>query len=253
MHIDINRVLSAIGPQDRVLDLGGSDKAFPRANVVVDLCPYESRHIVHPDYPEHFTKDSWIEADFCAPDFWRTVPDKSFDFVIISQTLEDIRDPLYVCSQMIRCAKAGYIEAPSKFRECAKQSAAHTFSGYDHHRWLIEPAPDLSGLIFKAKLSWAHHEDFLGDEHRPLVYSIPHQFHGYFWKGSFSYVEHFPKGTVKETKDLQFFYQNFPYDREFESVYELKENSSSQNDGKCLWVTEYTLASEKNIPFPPNA
>jgi hypothetical protein len=32
--------------------------------------------------------------------------------VICSHTLEDIRDPLWVCSEMIRIGKAGYIELP---------------------------------------------------------------------------------------------------------------------------------------------
>src|SRR5271154_1289163 len=138
MYLHLEKVLERISPTDRVLDLGGWDRVFPRANVVVDLLPYDTRKIVYPDHPEQFKKEDWIIADFCSPLFWNSIPDKSFDFAMISHTLEDIRDPLYVCSQMIRCAKRGYIEAPSKFRECAKVAPSDTFAGYDHHRWIIE-------------------------------------------------------------------------------------------------------------------
>jgi hypothetical protein len=243
MYIHIDRVLEHISPTDRVLDLGGWERVFPRANVVVDLQPYETRKIVYPDLPEQFNKDTWIQADFCSPAFWRTIPDKAFDFVIISHTLEDIRDPLYVCSEMIRCARGGYIEAPSKFRECAKVNASDPFSGYVHHRWIIEPTKDRSGLVFKAKLAWAHHEDYLGDSRRHLLASYAHHFNGYFWKESFSFIEHFPKGMRFEPKDLRYFYDTFPA-QEPEYVFDLTPHSSHPDDGKCLWVDAYRLPSE---------
>lgn len=250
MYLDIQKIIERIKPTDRVLDLGGWDRVFPRANVVVDLNPYETRHIVNPEVPEHFAKKDWIQADFCSASFWESVPDKSFDFVIISHTLEDIRDPLYVCSQMIRCAKAGYIEVPSKFRECAKESAEAIFAGYDHHRWIVEPNRARDGLIFKAKLSWAHQEDHVGDARRHLVTQDFHyQFNGFFWSGSFKYVEHFPKGSRKEIPDLKHFFENFTYGQMPEFLFELTPDSSSPDDGRCLWVNEYKLPTETDEWF----
>jgi hypothetical protein len=242
MHLSLEKLIERISPSDRVLDLGGWERVFPRANVVADLSPYATRKIVS-EIPEQFTEKDWIVADFCSPAFWNTIPDKAFDFIIISHTLEDIRDPLYVCSQMIRCGKAGYIEAPSKFRECAKRSATDTFSGYSHHRWIISPNEDESGLLFKAKLGWAHAGDYLGEERRHFLRSFHHGFSGYFWRGSFSYVEHFAKGPVLESNDLEFFYRTFDY-RNPRSIINLKPNSSSEDDGKCLWVSQYKLPSE---------
>lgn len=250
MYLDIQKIVKRIKPTDRVLDLGGWDRVFPRANVVVDLNPYETRKVVNPDVAECFTKKDWIQADFCSTAFWDKIPDKVFDFVIISHTLEDIRDPLYVCSQMIRCAKAGYIEVPSKFRECAKQSADAPFSGYDHHRWIVEPSPNRDGLIFKAKLSWAHQEDYIGDERRHLAFEDFHyQFNGFFWTGSFTYVEHFPKGTRKENPDLRHFYENFTYGEMPEYLFELAPYASSPDDGRCLWVNEYKIPTETDEWF----
>ncbi|MGI8570475.1 MAG: hypothetical protein ACR2KT_16205 [Methylocella sp.] len=116
MFLDVEWVMARIKETDKVMDL--------------DLLPYDTRNIAHPNIPESFGKNDWLLADFRSHSFWETISDKEYDFIIISDTLEDIRDPLYVCSQMIRCAKAGYIECPSKFIECAKGSANDTYSGW---------------------------------------------------------------------------------------------------------------------------
>lgn len=245
MYVDFEKLIQRIPEGAKVLDLGGWERVFPRANTVVDLLPYATRKNDFPAMPERFTEESWIVADFCSADFWSGIPDKSFDFITIGHTLEDIRDPLYVCSQMIRCGKAGYIEFPSKSRECSKDSSGARFSGYDHHRWIIEPKADLSGLIFKAKLAYAHIGDYLGDRRRHLLHDYFFQFDGVFWTGSFQYVEHFAKGTRKEEEDLIFHFQHYVQTgRQRNNLLDLRANSSSPQDGKCLWVSEYELPSE---------
>jgi hypothetical protein len=244
MYIDKHHLVDRIAPEARVLDLGGWADVFPRANVVVDLSPYETRRGNTDATIERFDRDSWVIADFCSPSFWNTVPDKSFDFITIGQTLEDIRDPLYVCSQMIRCAHAGYIEVPSKVRELSKESPADICSGFSHHRWIVEPMADLSGLIFKAKLGWAHHGDFLGDERRHLISDYHYAFDGYFWDGSFRYIEHFNNGPETELRDAQWYFENAVNPTEWRrNIINLKANQSSADDGKCLWVDQYVLPS----------
>ena len=204
----------------------------------------QTRKIIYRDIPERFTQNTWIQADFCRPAFWETIGDNAFDFIIVSNTLEDVRDPLYLCSQIIRCGKAGYIEVPSKFRECAKITATDSFAGYDHHRSIIEPMPDRTGLIFKAKLSWAHHRDYLGDARRHFLSSYHYHFNSFFWHGSFRYLEHSPKGTVLERTDLMWFYEHFVYVGAPDIIFDLVPNLSHPSDGSCLWVTEYQLPSE---------
>lgn len=245
MYVDFDQLLKRIPAKARVLDLGGWERVFPRANVVVDLLPYETRKYIDKDIPEHFGKEDWIIADFCSPSFWEKIPDKSFDFVTIGHTLEDIRDPLYVCSQMIRCAHAGYIEAPSKIRELAKEKPSDVFSGYSHHRWLIEAMPDLTGLIFKAKLGWAHHGDYLGDGKRHLLNDYFHFFDGYFWKGSFKYIELYDKGPNLEAEDANWYFDNcINLTHERRNLLDLVPDQSSVDDGKCIWVDDYLLPSE---------
>jgi hypothetical protein len=55
--------------------------------------------------------------------------------------LEDVRDPIWVCAELQRVAKAGYIEVPSRILEKCLGVENPTYAGYVHHRWLV----DISG------------------------------------------------------------------------------------------------------------
>ena len=102
----MDEVLARIGPDDRVLDVGGWACPFNRADWVLDSEPYETRgYYATIGLPasqggdrEHFTRETWIRRDICDHDPW-PFPDKFFDFSICSHTLEDVRDPLFVCSR----------------------------------------------------------------------------------------------------------------------------------------------------------
>jgi len=243
--INFDSLLEKIPERALVLDLGGWERVFPRANTVVDLMPFETRKRQDFNIPERFTAADWIVADFCNPDFWDKIPDKAYDFITIGHTLEDIRDPLYVCRQMIRCGKAGYIEFPSLFRECSMEKSYSAFPGYDHHRWIIEPSPGLEGLVFKAKLPFAFKKDYLGSERRFLIDDYYYQFDGVFWEGSFTYVEHFSKGTKIESENLEYCFEKIlRTDARRNNVFNLNKDSESKNDGKCIWVDDYKLPVE---------
>src|SRR5436190_9828986 len=121
---NISRVLAQISESDVVLDIGGWACPFNRANIVMDAEPYATRgyykSIGMPasqggDH-EHFTEATWIRRDVCSKEPF-PFGSKEIDFVICSHTLEDIRDPLWVCSEMQRVAKRGYIEIPSRLVE----------------------------------------------------------------------------------------------------------------------------------------
>ena len=139
---NVNRILDSLSPTDVVLDIGGWARPFNRANFVMDAEPYETRGYYGALVPaqggdkEFFDKSTWIVRDICE----RTpypFKDKELDFVICSHTLEDIRDPLWVCSEMIRIAKRGYIEIPSRVAETCRGIEPGQV-GWSHHRWLID-------------------------------------------------------------------------------------------------------------------
>src|SRR2546427_11577776 len=144
---NVSKILDLLKPSDIVLDLGGWARPFNRANYVIDAEPYGTRGYYGKWLPaqagqqESFTKETWIQRDICE----RTpfpFADKTIDFVICSHTLEDVRDPLWVCSEMMRVGKRGYIEVPSRAFESALGIERPRQAGLSHHRWLIDIAGD---------------------------------------------------------------------------------------------------------------
>src|SRR5215212_2730078 len=103
-----------------VLDVGGWASPLARADWVIDLMPHETRGLYGESDParERFSGERWVERDICARDPW-PFADGQFDFAVCSHTLEDVRDPVWVCSELARVARAGYVEVPSRLEEQA--------------------------------------------------------------------------------------------------------------------------------------
>lgn len=148
----VQRILATVPDGAVVLDIGGWGKPLPRADWVIDLMPYETRGLYGYEThdPERFTADTWIQRDICdrAP---FPFADKSIDFVTCSHTLEDVRDPIWVCQEMRRIAKAGYIETPSRIEEQAL-GVQGPGAGWSHHRWLVEERDGRLEFVFKHHL-----------------------------------------------------------------------------------------------------
>lgn len=142
---NVQMLLDTVSPTDVVLDIGGWASPFNRANYVLDAQPYETRGYYRtfggPAFQgpaeEHFTKDTWICRDICDHEPY-PFADKSIDLVICSHTLEDIRDPVWVCREMNRIAKRGYIETPSREAESCRGWETPKLVGLSHHRWFVE-------------------------------------------------------------------------------------------------------------------
>lgn len=191
----VPEVLKRIKPDDVVLDIGGWGRPFNRANHVLDSGPYETRGQWYEQHfglkgqggaVEHFTRDTWVVRDICEHTPW-PYADKSIDYCTCSHTLEDIRDPLWVCSEMIRVAKAGYIEIPSRLSEHCRGKEPGIV-GLSHHRWLIEIQG--SHIRFLQKFHAIH-----GDYRNGLPPSFWKRLTDeqlvtwLFWDGSFTYEE----------------------------------------------------------------
>ncbi len=215
-------VRDLIRPGDRVLDIGGAEEVFPRANVVLDIVPYESRRPgALTDEPEQFTADSWFVADICSPEIWQRFGDKEFDFVLCSHTLEDIRDPIGVCRQMVRVGKRGYIECPSRVRECTREDLAVRSAGWPHHRWIVDFEDGY--LIFTDKGQWAHEFNYPGSRRRLCVTRYELQFLALEWEGSFGFYERMGKGPVIEAENTFHFFNHFDFENPPSPIHRCKD------------------------------
>src|SRR5262245_2698480 len=122
-----------------VIDVGGGASPFARADYVIDALPYEERSKLGTHelgIEPRYSRERWVQFDMCARDAW-PFEEKFFDFATCSHLLEDIRDPIWVCAELSRIAKAGYIELPSRITEQSLGVEHPSYTGYYHHRWLV--------------------------------------------------------------------------------------------------------------------
>ena len=149
LEASVRAILDRLGPDDVVLDIGGWGRPLTRADWVLDIMPWETRGLYGRDgpMPERFGRDTWIQRDICSREPY-PFADREIDFVVCSHTLEDVRDPVFVCSEMVRIAKAGYIEVPSRLEEQA-YGFQGPWAGWSHHRWLIDVTDSRIDFVFK--------------------------------------------------------------------------------------------------------
>jgi len=153
LDASLQRMMELVAEADPVLDVGGWADPLPRADWVIDLLPYETRGLygreVDPN-AERFSAQTWIERDICDREPW-PFADGQFEFVVCSHTLEDVRDPVWVCNEMIRVARAGYIEVPSRLEE--QSYGVHgSWVGWTHHRRLVDIEAGGIQFVFKPHL-----------------------------------------------------------------------------------------------------
>lgn len=147
------RILSNLPESALVIDIGGWGQPFPRADFVVDVMPYETRGLYGRESDpeeERFSAGTWAQRDVCDSE---PLPfsDDQFDFAICSHTLEDVRDPVRVCHELSRIAKAGYVEVPSRLIEQA-MGVEGPWAGWGHHRWLIDVVDGCLRFVFKHQI-----------------------------------------------------------------------------------------------------
>jgi hypothetical protein len=177
-----------------VLDIGGWADPLPRADWVMDTMPYDTRGLYEREgwvppreaEPERFDSSRWITRDVCD----RTpypFDDGTIDFVICSQTLEDLRDPVWVCAEMTRIARAGYIEVPSRLEE-QSWGVQGPYVGWPHHHWLIDLGRDSIEFAFKP-----HDIHVRPDCHFPAGFharlTAEERVQTLWWEGGFTFRE----------------------------------------------------------------
>ncbi len=154
MHAASREELLRRLPDDAlVLDVGGWASPLPRADWVLDLMPHATRGLYAYDREaaapqERFGPATWVQRDICDRAPW-PFPDGRFDFAVCAHTLEDVRDPVWVCSELARVARAGYVEVPAVVEELV-WGIEGPWVGRHHHRWFTVPDGS-GGLEFVAK------------------------------------------------------------------------------------------------------
>jgi len=154
----INQHAKWIAAQDfgAVLDVGGFEKPLRAATHVLDLYHYAGRRVDEGrgPLPERFTELTWMLWDV------NQIPwpfaSHFFDYVWCCQVLEDIRDPIAVCNEMQRVAKAGFLSTVHRSYESSTVQYDGVV-GYHHHRWLIEAKEDQNGIFFTWKTPILQH------------------------------------------------------------------------------------------------
>jgi hypothetical protein len=142
------RILETLPADARVLDVGGWAAPFNRATHVLDVEPYATRGGLgsYGPPPERFSEDTWVIHDMCSREPW-PFADGFFDFSLCVTTLEDVRDPIWVCEELSRVSRAGYVEVPTVEAELMQYAPGQgPWLGHLHHRWFCDREGD--GLVF---------------------------------------------------------------------------------------------------------
>ena len=184
----LQHLLTTLPDDAVVLDIGGWGKPLTRADWVLDLMPYESRGFYgrDGDLPERFTASTWITCDLCSREPY-PFKDKEIDFVVCSHTLEDVRDPIWVCQEINRIGKRGYIEVPSRLEE-QSYGVQGTWVGWGHHRWLVDIDGDQVRFTFKHHVIHGRESD-----HFPVQFweqlAPDQKVQTLWWEGGFDFEE----------------------------------------------------------------
>lgn len=118
-----------IQPRDRVLDIGSGHMPFPFATHLAD---YAIEDANYGRAGAEFKKVEGKPVYACSVE---NMPfaNKEFDFVYCSHVLEHAENPERACRELMRIAKRGYIETPTKGKDIFFDSAR-----VSNHRWFVD-------------------------------------------------------------------------------------------------------------------
>ena len=194
----LERISQTIPGDALVLDVGGGAAPFNRADWVLDLMAYESRSTggAHGPAWERFEARSWVQRDACdkAPWPW---PDDHFAFATCMGTLEELRDPVWVCQELSRVARAGYVEVSTVEAELVPGADdGGPWLGRGEHRWFC--AMSQGELVFTHKPHSIHHDWTLRVQPRWRErMTVEDEQQGLFWEGALPARERFLVGAER--------------------------------------------------------
>jgi len=169
------RILPGFVPKknDLVIDLGGGDKPFWRADVVLDnsnlgnVQRYSSSDIIR-------NLGFYIDSDIIKTPF----QDKTFDFSFCSHVLEHVQRPDLAIKEIIRISKEGYVEVPNGIMEMIYP--------YQGHLWFVFKVKD--ELVFIRKSKGMHQNLSIANaKYIYLAKLVSTPFINFYWKTDIKY------------------------------------------------------------------
>lgn len=126
--------------------------------------------------------------------------DQSVDFIYCRHVLEDMYNPMWLCTEINRVAKAGYIETPSPIAECCRHidGGSPDFRGYIHHRYLVWTDGD--ALSFLPKYPVIEYLDF-GEDEAFLVKTL--NTGPLHWNTYFAWTDQFTTRLYQHDRDFK--------------------------------------------------
>jgi len=116
-----------VKPGAKILDVGAGHHPFPGVTTILEPYP-------EPEYDNQRGGPCVVPPGAeVVKGFGEKMPfaDKSFDFVVCAETLNHCADPVAVINEMVRVAKAGYIDVPNATHEL--------FEPHPEHLWRVIP------------------------------------------------------------------------------------------------------------------
>ena len=132
LYSNLPKLIARAKACDSVIDVGGWHNPFGPATHVIDLGSHATRQAADsltPGEVERFSAETWTIHDVCTPPW--PFEDNRFDFAICSHLLEDVRDPIAVCRELARVAKARFFTLRAALGRMPE-------IGFYHHRWMVE-------------------------------------------------------------------------------------------------------------------
>lgn len=132
-----DRIAEVLPDDAPVLQVGAAAAPYERADWVLDDLAFE------PNGSARYSRSSWITRDVCAREPW-PFADGRFAFAVCT-SLAVVRDPVGVCAELSRVARAGYVEVPTIEAELAGGSARWLCDVSDAELVFVHKGLDVAG------------------------------------------------------------------------------------------------------------